>query len=430
MRILVCDDRNPEDVRSAAIEGLQNAGMSYEVVALTVEELGVAVRDLFATVSKWLDDDAEFPSAPMFDGYDLLLLDHGLTAIKTVGGRLTADQLIGYLRAFTNTNYIVSLNRLNTTQGNVDFDLKFLMGDAEAQADQALSTDHLRIGGLWSGAPMPGTFCPWYWPSLSNAPSRRREQIRIVLENLDRPVLEVLNLPPEIVDQIPRRAVAFLSPAASGASEAVREVDARSVTFWQQFLGSNRTLPPDDRKSLAKMGTGATDSTHAPALDQVRETVARVVAGELEYWFRREIIGPQRLLVDAAHLQAKFGVRTDNSNGDPSIWTRTATDVAPPYGLDPALGAMLDKVAYVSPWLERPSFWRPIIEKEPLVEELIESANVRPDLVFCEDTRDFRSRASDTPPQRFVTELGRGVDVRHVAKLSGYQYSPASLFAR
>ena len=79
--------------------------------------------------------------------FDIVVLDNNLAALEVSGARQTAESIAGYIRAFTNIPYIVSLNK----NPEVDFDLRYLLGDYQTQADVALNTDHLANRALWRG---------------------------------------------------------------------------------------------------------------------------------------------------------------------------------------------------------------------------------------------------------------------------------------
>lgn len=430
MKILVCDDQHPEGIREQVKQAEEASGRDWDMPpSLDNEALGTALRDFLKSVNALIS--GALPDAPQtgFDEADVLLLDFGLTKLQDFSVRLTAEHLAGYLRAFSDVAYVVSLNKLPS----VDFDLKYLLGDFDTRADLALNTDHLSEPGLWTGQPRAGAFCPWYWPTLERAGERRRKQIEIVKENLDRPILGVLGFPDDVVPLLSRQAIGFLSPLADEAKDAGRDV--REITFWHHFQNSSRTLPDVDREDIVRKRGGSLDGTECPKCPDdpmLRIVVARVVAGELDFWFRRDILGPQNLLVDAPHLQARMRFRTDGAAGDVEQWSRTATELESPNGLDAGLYAAIPEPARFSgwPWLDRPAFWLDLFERLPEIEKLGESVERASRMAFCEDIRRFDLRGGDNPPRRFVTELTKGIDVRFVKIISEKTYAPVSQFAR
>ncbi|MYF08950.1 MAG: hypothetical protein F4233_13875, partial [Rhodospirillaceae bacterium] len=79
--------------------------------------------------------------------FDVLIVDNDLTDLELGGAMLTAESIIGYLRAFTDVPYIISLNKNH----DVDFDLRYLYGDYQSFSDLALNTNHLSNQRLWGG---------------------------------------------------------------------------------------------------------------------------------------------------------------------------------------------------------------------------------------------------------------------------------------
>jgi hypothetical protein len=113
-------------------------------------------------------------------------------------------------------------------------------------------------------------FRPWYWPRLKDVAARRRQQIDFVQRRLDKPILSSFNFPKGAVEVLSRHAAGALSPSASLYSG-----DVERVTFRDVFSAWGRSLPAeDDRDNLIKKGAGG--------------IIARVVAADLDFWFRRE----------------------------------------------------------------------------------------------------------------------------------------------
>jgi hypothetical protein len=422
--MLACDDREAKAIVGAVSETKEALGAAWvEPDTLEGDALTEQIKLFFAQVRSLLLGENPGPINSAFDNYDLILFDYGLTILK-MDIRLTADHVAGYLRAFSNTPYVVSLNKLPF----VDFDLKYLVGDFESRADLALKTEHLSELGLWTGRNQPGSFCPYYWPTLNAAPELRNKQIAFIEADPDKPILEALGFPPSVVPFLSRQAIAFLSPDAEDLEGTAGGDDIRQVSFWHHFQRSNRSLPKDDRAALAG-GQEVLDNPKCPNNPYLRTVVARVVAGELDFWFRRDVLGPQKLLIDAPHLQAHLRFRTDGGADDPDVWSSTAFEKATPFGLDPAIVDALPGEArfWETPWLDRPAFWLPLIENHEAIEALADGVPRNSNLVFCEDTRRFRERAT---AKRFVTELTKGLDVRFVEGVDGQEYSPRSLFAR
>lgn len=428
MNVLVCDDRDDADIVAAINDATGARNLSVEAVTLVGTTLGEKIVEFFDQVRELLDGKGEIREIKSaFDSAEIVLLDYGLTTLPGFKVRLTADMVAGYIRAFSDAAYVVALNK----NPNIDFDLKYLLGDFDTRADLALRTDHLGEPGLWDGQNDSDTdFCPWYWPKLCRAPGRRTQQIDVVEQNLDASILHTLRFPPEVLPHLSRQAIAFLSPLADDEHERAPEAEAMSVaniTFWNHFQRSNRTLPRNDREALLRRYGANLEDSAPPKDPALRKIAARVVAGELDFWFRRDILGPQKLLIDPPHLQAWLRFRDGEDADDLSAWNRTAVELQEPYGLDSRIVAALPEQAKFvdQPWTDCPAFWLPLIEEDEEFDKILENANRTSNYVFCEDIRRFLPRSECT---RFVSELTKGIDVRYVKKLDK-QYSPASQFA-
>src|SRR5262249_6663498 len=132
--------------------------------SLCESELKDALVEFFKTVDLTLTGHASSRTA--FDGYDVVILDNNLSHLPIEGARLTAEAIAGYVRAITDTPYVVSINK----NPEIDFDLRFLVGDYATRADLAINTSHLTNPALWTGrrADAKDDFRPWYWPALLN----------------------------------------------------------------------------------------------------------------------------------------------------------------------------------------------------------------------------------------------------------------------
>lgn len=425
MTIFVCDDR-PEDaeIEAALVEAAVGGAQISEVEAFTKIQLEEGIEALFKSVDAALRGE-DIPKHP-FDGADLILLDDGLTKLeRKAGPRLTADHIAGYIRAFSSSLYVVSINRLK----GVDFDLKYLVGDVATRADLALNTPHIAEPGLWNGTPTAGAFCPWYWPRLADAAKRRKEQIDLILADPDRPLFDLIKFPGRLIPYLSRQAIAYLSPAADEGDGSPQAKDVRTISAWHHFCFSNRTLTKDDRRDLVEAFGGNLGLDKCPDSEPLRKVVARVAAGELDFWFRRDVLGPQRLLVDSPHLLAAYPYRQSNTAADIAAWNETTRATEAPFGLDAAFFQSLpnDSVSDMWPWIERGTFWMPLIEESQTVDVATAALKRNNALCFCEDTRRFLPRDDC---ERFATELGTGLDIRFVQRLDGKSYMPESAFAR
>src|SRR5437868_6743460 len=132
MKILVCDDelsRGDEIVKSI------EQGRKIKPKLLAAEELSDEFGKFYKAVNPCLNDPPNCHGKPdvLFNDPDIIVLDNNLASLDPEGTRLTGESFIGHIRTFASAPYIISLNK----NPAVDFDLKYLVGDYDTQADVA-----------------------------------------------------------------------------------------------------------------------------------------------------------------------------------------------------------------------------------------------------------------------------------------------------
>jgi hypothetical protein len=433
--VLVCDDdanRGEQVVTTLVDSGVVNRD---DVTPKFGAHLTNELVELTRHVRKVLDHHDIERSQLEFDRHDIAIIDDNLTRLDTIGARLTAEAVGGSVRAFTRVPYIISLNK-NTL---VDFDLKHLVGDVETYADIALNTDHLENRALWTGrrsdVPSETKFFPWYWPVLQREPRRRERQISFVRDRLEHPVLQSLGLPVENPD-----AMGFLSLHAKSALSSIvtLEPDPREpqgvllekLTFLEVFRGRGRSLPTlDDRTRLAALA-GRNDRTG----EYARDCIARVVAADIDLWFRRDVIGPQALLVDIPHLLVRMPFLLGARAGEFEAWNQAVDAEQPPFGLDAGLyETYLEPARYRSDmWVTRPVFfWPKLKDDDELGDQFFKADQASwADVVFAEDQSAFvlRNPTDSPPPAEVSTRLEGAWARRYVAKIARIKYAPLTAF--
>jgi len=420
MRILVCDDIVKRGEETCSF--IREAGTEHEVVPVFEDDLKTAIEAIFRRAQRTLARTRTSPETEdgdtIFDDPRsdvLMILDNNLAELNISGARHTAESIAGYLRALTNVPYIVSLNK----NPQVDFDLRYLVGDYRTDADLALNTKHLAYPALWTGetTPTAGRFFPWYWPVLNRTPAVRRRQIDFVEKHYDEPIVTALKFPPKYLNFLSRHAWGALSPKAART---------KSITIRKFFLESCRSLPIlKDRKELSKrLGRGD---------DSARRIVARVAAAELERWIRRDVLGPQDFLVDLPHLLMRLPFLLGKHVNDLDRWNGVALAAEPPFGLDEELyeNHLKDAKFEGDIWTKSPCFWWPKLkEDEKLNRMFFRDGSNWADAVFCEDLSRFVLRSEDPRALReFAAEFEGSWQRRHVAEVDKMTYSPKSRFA-
>ena len=407
MKILICDDKKDNAQKTA-----QEIGSHGEVKLLADRELEETLTSFLSYVSTVLDGresagNKSVDSFDGFDGFDVLIVDNNLTELKLGGARLTAEAIIGYLRAFTDTPYIISLNK----NPHVDFDLRFLFGDYQSLADLALNTRHLSNRRLWDGK-SEGDFAPWYWPRIAGASARRRKQVEFNAENFDRPVWEALGFPPEAENYLSLRAKSrFLSTGKN----------MWEVSF-EGFFESSRVLPPAEINTLMKLAKKQNEFA--------RKAIFQVSAYEIDRWLRRDILGTQDVLIDLPHLLAQMPFLLGENANKLDRWNRVLTSQGPPYGLDEKLFEehLIPARFELDMWVPGPCFWWPSLKSsDALTKRFFDDEGDWSNAVFCEDISHFVSvTQKENPPLEIEAEIEGSWIRRHIAFNQELSYSPRS----
>ena len=251
LKVLFCDDI--ESRGREAVDGLHSTWLSQsehivvEVNGLFAKHLQRELVSLFDRARVTLDDDyskvdggiVNFDDTHLASGeYDVIVLDNNLKALDFNGVRFTADAIAGYIRAFTDIPYVVSLNK----NPEIDFDLSSLVGDRDTPADVAVNQEHIENRALWTGRREDSDdgFRPWYWPELLTAAEMRRRQIMFVANNMNMSILDSLSFPEDCLQYLSRHAVARLRPNADLSGHEWSQL--REVTFGSFFKESCRSI--------------------------------------------------------------------------------------------------------------------------------------------------------------------------------------------
>lgn len=423
MKILICDDeqergealrRRIEDVLPKVL----GTRRDYSVLSWNPADLKDAVESLVARGRALLDADASSAERGPFDDLDvdIVFLDNNLAKLRIPGARHTAEALVGHIRAFTDSPYVVSLNK----NPEVDFDLRYLAGDHRTLSDVAIRDVHLSIPQLWSRSDRLGVadFLPWYWPTLEEAVRRRRQKIDFVKRHLHEPVFGVLAFPEDALDFMSPRARCTLSPD---------EPNLASVTFTNFFVTSCVSLPI--RKDREKLAEAAGERGDAATI------VARVVAAEFDRWLRQDVLGPQDVLVDVPHLLMRLPFLLGKRSGDLDEWNAAVSAVAPPFGLSAEIyreHLAETELAQWSLWTGRPCFWWPRLKRNQELNDMFyRDRSPSAAAVFCEDLSRFalKGTSADGAEGEFVAGFGGPWARRQVAVVDGQSYSPRNRFA-
>lgn len=429
MKVLICDDK--EHDCNAAVESINGLEISdLQVESKCSGDLTNTLGEFFKEIK---NQNARLPVRSIFDDYDIVLLDNNLSALEISGARLTAEAIAGYIRAYSKATYIISLNK----NPDVDFDLRYLVGDYSTIADLALNTPHLQNKALWTGNldDADSGFKPWYWPTLLSEPTRRSEQIRFVKANFDAPVFEALGFDSELTHYISRHAIGTLSQdalyQATDANDSATSVWPDEITFVQFFLGRSRSLASKDERALI----GAYSSENGGDLSSGGlEIVSRVVAADIDLWFRRDPIAPQDALVDVPHLLLRLPFLLGSRVDEIEAWNDTIAKPDPPFALGQDIddGFLHTARLVHSMWSPSPAFFWPRLRDAPYRSEFDRASTTTPaDVVFCEDVSKFvyRKPAGGPDVVPFEAEFEGSWSRRYVARVVQKNYAPRSRFA-
>lgn len=413
MHVLICDDRR--DGCEQAHDYIRQAAPEAKCEMLHSTELSKVLYSFFEVVSDVLDGKSV--KKTKFDDFDIIILDNNLAELEIKGARLTAESIAGYIRIISAAPYLVSLNK----NLEVDFDLRFLVGDYATRADLALNTQHLANPALWSGVVNTAKdgFRPWYWPVLQTVAKRRANQVAFVRDQLDRPMLSALGFEELAINALSRHARGALSPIADSDKPGAKPL--AQTSFRDFFLSSSRSLPGQkERETLSNAKNDA--------------AIAQVVACELEAWFRRDVLGPQNVIVDLPHLALRMPFLLGQRAKDLGSWNALCEAIAPPFGLEKSIfdQFLAGRKCNLDIWLPAPAFWwQPLKDDEKLNNLFLQKDFVPGDFVFCEDTSTFAARAPENgkAPSEFAAEYEGSGNRRHVARIGGYKYAPLSRLA-
>ena len=422
MKVLICDDL-PQDNEVLANAVCQANPTNVEVDRLFGTDLKAELNKLIHSVDSILQTADSHPklTETAFDNdVDLVILDNNLAQLDIEGARLTAEATAGYIRAFSSASYIVSVNK----NPEVDFDLSYLVGDHTTRADLAVNANHLANPALWTHkrAHAKGGFLPWYWPALLHAADDRRTQIKFVVDHLDDAVLDTFGFTKGDFRSLPRQARSLLSQADEIQGPSSSAEDFSRATFREVFLVSSHSLPNMKERQLLsrKLAEGA---------EYIAEIVSRVVAAEIDLWLRREILGPQDVLIDIPHLLTRMPFVLGNGSTELIGWNAAVDAVSGqrPFGLDKTLFEKHLATAQFehNPWAVLPYFWWSRLRENEDLNRLFSSTSTNcADGVFCEDCSEFRSMASKEQPTEFAAQFEGSWDRRYVALLDGIRYVP------
>lgn len=432
MKVLICDDLPEENIEfeKAIMDAHQPCIVTKRLCNNDLkEQLNTLIQNADKVLSKNIFP-SDLPTTEFDNKVDLVILDNNLAQLDIQGTRLTAESIAGYIRAFSSASYIVSINK----NPQIDFDLRYLIGDYATRADLALNTHHLSNPALWTKrrTEAHNGFLPWYWPKLLDVGINRSEKIQFIKKHLDGNICKSLGISTNDYISLSRQARSLLSQAEETrvAKLSVEKTSGMTATFREIFLCSSRSLPNEqERKNLSRESESHRD---------VQEIMARVVAADIDYWFRRDVLGPQEFLVDIPHLLMRMPFLLGDG-ADDIEWWNASLDTAmsdPTHCLDHALfSTHLESARFEHEILgTQPYFiWSKLRDDEKLNANFSTKSIKWADTVFCEDRSEFLPVDPEkglSQPREFVAQFEGSWNRRYVAEIEGVRYVPKTRFAQ
>ncbi|WP_447592633.1 hypothetical protein [Aquipseudomonas campi] len=370
MKILILDDdqARAEDWKQeiskclgsyANIDVYDNAGVSRVISGLHEKRLE-ARKGNYETVTE-------------LDEVDLLIVDYDLLGLDTEGRSAwsTGAEVAYAARLMSKVGPIVVVNQYGTNS----FDLT-MRRTSPSYADLDLGSKHITSPELWKSGDFEG-FRPWHWPNLRREPSRFSELSKFVLDNLERPVIEVLGL--ELSDYDSPR---YVSPELLARLGLSRE---NGMTFRQLLIGAQKEDGKYQPNPISVFNILEKDA--ALVKDMPPDVLSRLGAAVLGHWMERLILPNQELIADVPHLVYQYPWLLEHFDSQ-EVWQSLAT-------LDYALGLRSGLEAHkVSPacLVSRPAYWAKQARREVGIPEGFSMARV-PSLAFCEDSSSFKNKS-------------------------------------
>lgn len=391
--VVLCDD--DFEAASGWREELESLDEVAGVFDVTVVEREVFERDLQLLEGRrksLREKETPQQEATIFDSAAILIVDYDLYGYKPEQ-LLTGDSIAYLARSFSSCGYIVGVNQDRIPN---PFDLT-LISHRSVSTDLSIGSEQVAARGLWSGDHAHwDPFRPWYWPVLPERATALSRLGEMLIGRLDEPLADVLGLPRELLDSLPRSVMALL--------DVPDRPDIGDVALREWVHTSQMGLRPGD-------------------LVSDESQIARVAAARLAKWFERVLLPGQDILVDAPHLVDRRPGLLQGDTTDPESWQRTTCLGLPPE----ELGLDTERIAgqcFQADWLSRPVWLWPSIASESKLDSTLDARRPDPNIVFAEDASRFVP-VSDA--QRYSSDVEPPFKSRWiVAADTGIRYLPAA----
>lgn len=351
IKIIVIDDH--EENASANInslkDGLHGSDINADIRPLQEQEK-TALISAIEQPDNWKLDINAIPNFSLFDDADIVFIDYQLGALQG-HSFLTAEDVAGWIRAFSNAKLIIILNRFF----DVDFDLTMTQGSIPTAADLHINASLLECPGLWKmqdwdPAAPKSKFRPWSWPLMQEAINdidKCRKELKDIADIENKVILEHFEFNEDLIGQMTHNALGFLDPNSK----------TPNTSTFLDFLKNGRPgVPVEIREQLAAHISNP----------QIKNAAINVWVSSLRRWLVTMVLGPQDVLIDIPHLAQRMPWLLNKKINDEATWKQLASfyDIG-------ALPEVVKAFFYTKEhWLSRKAFLMPILQKSAEVMKL------------------------------------------------------------
>lgn len=404
MKITVALIDDYEVNQAESLENIQKAVNSLESSGHEIEFRNIPETEknrLIELITEILSNPSKFDTAlgslQSIEGVDILFLDYQLPKLDGHAW-LTAEDLAGAFRAFSNIPVVCILNRFH----EIDFDLSML-APAVTAADLHLNAESLICSSLWikpEARSLPlvlnrENFRPWYWPSLpeflQDINECRSELMSISLG--DTRVFDFLEFTDVEFRALTKTALGLINPQSSEPQ------DASFLDFFEH--GCNGCITEEIKKWVLQQ----------PEDEKRKKIAVSVIVSELKRWLTHMVLASGDAIADIPHLVSRmYWVQ----RGDVKIeetWKK-ASSFSNNEILDDSLNAFSFQKRH---WLSRDGYWTQRIEASDALDSLYQIDIELDELklpVYLEDfsvfvareeTEEFSSSLNSIWSNRFIS---------------------------
>ncbi len=329
----------------------------------------------------------------VFDNTDILIVDYDLIHVDDENARHTGEGIGRLARIYSDCAVVVVFNQF----AQFDFDLS-LRGHLTSHADLNLNDDFLATAGLWNDPPWSG-FRPWSWQVFSRAVASQKAREAAFGCDLDRSIVDTLDMCDDDAMGLSDTAFGFLGPKAE-EFDGLQEVTFRSFISTQEYVRDTQSLLLSDVPAAVRFG-----------------------AARIGKWLEREVLGPQDVLTDVPHLLQRFPFLLGNDVSSVEAWNLAIHE--PKF-----LEGKFDSSYWFEPatCLSRRAVWCRRLEADKDFNKARFDFNYStvPDFVFMEDASCFLPFSEG---RQFRAGFHNFFDRRLVKEYQGVRYGPQRRFA-